>query len=151
MKLIASKYKSHCGRCGKVVIVGENVYWEKSKGVIHVGCYGGEIPAESQQNNNIEKKNYFFLSLRMYMFLAPLFYGPVYEINGMKDAIAYCMSFPLIIAILTGLKPTGLRVRVKWSSRRALQGDIFATFVLLEVAFSFGITWLLKSLVLIVK
>ena len=150
MKIIESKYKSHCRSCSEIILVGENVYWEKNKGVIHINCFEGK-DKEEEKKSSIDDKNYFLIFLRMYMFLAPLFYGPVYQIKGISDAIAYCMSVPLLIAILTGIKPTNLRVRVKWSSRRAYQGDVFATLILFEVAFSYVITWLIKSLVAIIK
>ena len=148
MKLISSKYQSHCRKCNSIVFVGDSIYWEKGKGVIHNRCYDEKNLLKSFEK---EEKNYFLLLLRSYMFLAPLLYGPVFEIKGMNDAVSYCLSFPLMIAILTGLKPTGLRVRVKWSSRRAYQGDIFGTLVLLEVALSFGLTWLLKNILIFFK
>jgi hypothetical protein len=151
MKIIESKYKSRCRICGEIIFIAENVYWEKNKGVIHINCFEGKDKKEEQKSSIDSKKNYFLIFLRIYMFLAPLFYGPVYQIKGMSDAITYCLSVPLLIAILTGLKPTSLRVRVKWSSRRAYQGDVFATLVLFEVAFSYVITWIIKSLVSIMK
>lgn len=149
MKLIASKYKSHCRKCDGIVTVGENVYWEKNKGVLHYHCYDQSKVEETVEKK--EEKNYLLFLFRIYMFLAPLLYGPVYEIKGMKDAVTYCLSIPLVIAIVTGLKPTGIRLRVKWSSRRAYQGDVFGTLVLFEVAFSFGLMWLLKNILAILK
>lgn len=149
MKLIASKYQSHCQKCNGIVFVGDNIYWEKGKGVIHHRCYDEKNPLESFEKK--QEKNYFLVLMRCYMFIAPLLYGPVYEASGMKDAVSYCLSIPLMIAILTGLKPTALRIRVKWSSRRAYQGDVFGTLVLLEVALSFGITWLLKNILMMLK
>ena len=149
MKLIASKYKSHCRKCNGNVFVGDNVYWEKNKGVVHYRCYEQNNPVEIFEKK--ENKNYLLFLLRSYMFLSPLLYGPVYEVMGMNDALTYCLSIPLMIAIFTGLKPTGLRVRVKWSSRRAYQGDVFGTLVLLEVALSFVITWVLKNILMILK
>jgi hypothetical protein len=144
MKLIASKFKSKCRRCEQVVSVGENVYWEKSKGVIHKSCYENNISAEPEQKVE-NKTKYLFLIMRTYMFLAPLTYGPVYLSRGMNDAINFCLAVPLVIAFITGRKPTDFRVRVKWSSRRGNEADLFVMFVLFGVALSFGITWLLKS------
>lgn len=150
MKLIASKFKSRCRKCGRAVTVGENVYWEKNAGVIHKSCFE-EKTLKGDDAKSVASKNYFLLVLRMYMYLAPLTYGPVYHAMGFNDATAYCLSFPLLIAILTGMKPTGYRVRVKWTSRRAYQGDIFGTLVLVEAGLSFLITWLAKNLVMILK
>ena len=147
MKLIASKYQSHCRKCNGNVFVGDNVYWEKNKGVVHYRCYEQNNPVEIFEKK--ENKNYLLFLLRSYMFLSPLLYGPVYEVMGMNDALTYCLSIPLMIAIFTGLKPTGLRVRVKWSSRRAYQGDVFGILVLLEVALSFGLTRLIKNILMI--
>jgi len=149
MKLIASKYQSHCRKCNGIVFVGDNVYWEKNKGVVHYSCYDEKNTEETFEKK--EEKNYLLFLLRSYMFLAPLLYGPVYEVMGMKESVTYCLSIPLMIAIFTGLKPTSLRVRVKWSSRRAYQGDVFGTLVLLEVALSFVITWVLKNILMILK
>ena len=83
------------------------------------------------------------------MFIAPLAYGPVNQMMGMKDAISYCLSFPLGIAIFTGLNPTRMRVRVKWTSRRAYMGDIYATLVLIEVGISFILTWIIRNIVML--
>ena len=149
MKLISSKYQSNCRKCNGIVFVGDNIYWEKGKGVIHHRCYDEKNSLESFEKK--EEKNYLLLLLRSYMFLAPLLYGPVYEVKGINDAVSYCLSIPLTIAIFTGLKPTGLRLRVKWSSRRAYQGDVFGTLVLFEVALSFGLTWLLKNILILLK
>ena len=150
MRIIASKYRSQCRRCEQVVEVGENVYWEKNKGVFHLNCYDNDIQTELQQNN-LEKKNYLLLILRAYMFLAPLTYGPVFYVRGMSDAIMYCISGPLLIAIFTGLKPTNYKLRVKWATRRARLGDVFVTIILFETIMSFGLTWLFRNLVFLLR
>lgn len=150
MKLIASKYKSKCRRCEQVVSVGDNVYWEKGKGVIHKSCVENNINAEPEQKPE-NKTKYLFFIFRTYMFLAPLTYGPVYQTRGMNDAINFCLLVPMVIAFITGQRSTDFRIRVKWSSRRAKEADLFVSLVLFEVALSFGITWLLKSLLHLTK
>jgi hypothetical protein len=145
MKLITTKFKSNCIKCKQSISIGERAYWDRDMGVIHLYCYKN---TDATEDIKLEKKsaNKFLLVAHFYMFIAPLAYGPVYQMMGMKDAIAYCLSFPLGIAIFTGLKPTTMRVRVKWTSRRAYMGDIYATLVLIEVGISYLLTWIISNI-----
>lgn len=148
MKLITTKFKSNCIKCNQNVSIGERAYWGKNIGVIHSFCY---INTDDAKDIKLEKKsaNKFLLVAHFYMFIAPLAYGPVYQMMGMKDAIACCLSIPLMIAVLTGLQPTKMRIRVKWTSRKAYMGDIYATLVLIEVGISFILTWIIRNIVML--
>lgn len=143
--LIRAKYVGKCKVCGEAVNAGDWIYWSSGVGCNHEKC-GDDF---TKNVLVVERTRKPFTKLEMmefFIFLAPLFHGPLYFYYSKDVAFIFCILLPILLAIFIGMRPANFRVRVKSGGRRGTMLDLYGTAIMFMCGISFSITWLIHKM-----